>query len=94
LVGVIEGEQGAKGEAERNDRIVCVEHGNHSFTHVKHIDDLGAQFEKELEEFFVNYHRLSAKKYRILALKGPAQARRCVKACRKIARTHAKAKRS
>jgi inorganic pyrophosphatase len=79
LIGVIEGEQGEKGEAERNDRLVCVEHDNHSYAHVKHIDDLGARFEKELEAFFVNYHRLSEMKYRILALKGPAQARRCVK---------------
>jgi len=93
LVGVIEGEQGEKGEAERNDRLVCVEHENHSYAHVKHIDDLGARFEKELEAFFVNYHRLSEMKYRILALKGPAQARRCVKACRKTARTRAKPRR-
>jgi inorganic pyrophosphatase len=85
-VGVIEGEQGAKKKAKRNDRLVCVEKGNHSYAHVKHIDDMGPQFEKELEEFFVNYHRLHGKEYRILAMKGPAQALRCVKACRKAAR--------
>jgi inorganic pyrophosphatase len=83
IVGVIEGEQGDKKDAERNDRVVAVEEGNHSYAHVKRIDDLGKQFEKELEEFFVNYHRLSGKKYRILALKGPAAARRCVKQARK-----------
>jgi len=31
----------------------------------------------------VNYQRLSGKEYRILALKGPAAARRCVKQARK-----------
>lgn len=70
---------------ERNDRLVCVEHGNHSFSHVKRIDDLGPKFESELEEFFVNYHRLSGKKYRILAMKGPRGARHCIKAARKAA---------
>lgn len=85
-VGVIEGEQTGKKHTERNDRIVCVEHGNHAFTHVAHIDDLGKHFERELEAFFVNYHKLSGKAYRILALKGPAQARRRIKACQKAAR--------
>jgi len=86
IVGVIEGEQGDKKRAERNDRVVAVEDGNHSYAHVKRIDDLGKRFERELEEFFVNYHRLSGKQYRILALKGPAAARRCVKKARKLAR--------
>jgi inorganic pyrophosphatase len=89
-VGIIEGEQGDKKDAERNDRIVCVERGTHSYTHIRHIDDLGKPFEKELEDFFVNYHELVGKTYRILAVKGPAQARREVKACRKVARRRAK----
>jgi inorganic pyrophosphatase len=84
---VIEGEQGDRKEKkERNDRIVAVENDNHSYAHVKRIDDLGKKFERELEEFFVNYHRLSGKQYRILGLKGPAAAQRCVKEARKRAR--------
>jgi inorganic pyrophosphatase len=87
IVGVIEGEQGdKKDKKERNDRIVAVENDNHSYAHVKRIDDLGKKFERELEEFFVNYHRLSGKEYRILGLKGPAAAHRCVKQARKRAR--------
>jgi inorganic pyrophosphatase len=86
VVGVIEGEQGNKKKTERNDRVVAVEDGNHSYAHVKRIDDLGKPFERELEEFFVNYHRLSGKQYRILALKGPAAGRRCVRQARKRVR--------
>src|SRR4030081_3866632 len=86
VVGVIEGEQGDKKDTERNDRIVAVEDGNHSYAHVKRIDDLGKSFERDLEEFFVNYHRLSGKEYRILGLKGPASGRRCVMQARKRAR--------
>ena len=86
VVGVIEGEQGAKKKSERNDRIVAVESGNHSYAHVKRIDDLGKSFEREIEEFFVNYHRLIGKEYRILALKGPTAASRCVDKARRKAR--------
>jgi inorganic pyrophosphatase len=86
IVGVIEGEQDGKKERERNDRIVAVESGNHSFSHVKRIDDLGKPFEGGIEEFFVNYPHLVGKEYRILALKGPAAASRCVKQAMKAAR--------
>ncbi|MHB8475832.1 MAG: inorganic diphosphatase [Steroidobacteraceae bacterium] len=86
IIGVIEGEQGNKRKTERNDRVVAVENDNHSYAHVKRIDDLGKRFEREIEEFFVNYHRLSGEEYRILSLKGPAAARRCVKQARKRVR--------
>lgn len=83
-IGVIEGEQSDKNEqnkkkAERNDRILAIERDAHSWSDVKTIDDLGKQFARELEEFFVNYHELSGEHYRILGLKGPGQARKLVK---------------
>lgn len=78
-IGVIEGEQVEKNDKVRNDRIVAVEQGAHRWADIKTIDDLGKQFEEELEDFFVNYHQLSDKKYRVLALKGPNQARRLIK---------------
>jgi inorganic pyrophosphatase len=90
-IGIIEGEQVDKKETRRNDRVVCVERGTHSYTHIRHIDDLGKAFEKELENFFVNYHEFVGKNFRVLGIKGPAQARRQVTACRKSARHHAQA---
>jgi len=84
LIGIIEGEQG-KGkdkdkdkdkDKERNDRIAAVEKENHSFADIKHIDDMGKQFLRELEEFFVNYHELSGKQYRVIDVRGPKQARK------------------
>ena len=50
------------------------------------MDDLGKRFERELEEFFVNYHRLSGEQYRILDVKGPTAAQRCIKQARRRAR--------
>jgi inorganic pyrophosphatase len=79
LIGVIEGEQGNKKKKVRNDRIVGVEKDAHSWADIKTIDDLGKQFCRELEEFFVNYHKLSGEQYRVLGIKGPGQARRLVK---------------
>jgi inorganic pyrophosphatase len=80
VIGVIEGEQGHKKSKERNDRILAVEKDAHSWAEVKKVDDLGKQFLRELEEFFVNYHKLSGKQFRVLGVRGPAQARRLVKA--------------
>jgi inorganic pyrophosphatase len=78
-IGVIEGEEEKKGRKERNDRVIAIEQANHSYAHVKHIDDLGNTFLEELEEFFVNYHDQSGAKYRILDVRGPGEARRRIK---------------
>jgi inorganic pyrophosphatase len=78
LIGIIQGEQGTGKKKERNDRVVAVEEGNHAWAKIRHIDDLGKAFVKELEAFFVNYHQLKGKEYRILKVKGPAAARKCV----------------
>jgi len=79
-IGVIQGEEvGKKKKKTRNDRIIAVEKDAHSWADIKTIGDLGKQFVRELEEFFVDYHRLSGKQYRVLARKGRTQARRLVK---------------
>ncbi len=78
-IGVIEGEQGEKKNKERNDRIIAVEQDAHSWADIKAINDLGKEFCLELEEFFVNYHKLSGQNYRVLDIKGPDQARKLVK---------------
>lgn len=86
IIGIIEGEQGDKQETERNDRIVAIEKQNHSWADIRHIDDLGKQFREELEEFFVNYHKLSGKQYRILGVKGPSAARKAIEKGRSAVR--------
>src|SRR6267154_339789 len=75
LIGIIEGEQGDKKKMIRNDRIVAVEKQNHSWADIKVIGDLGKQFLRELEEFFVNYHELSGEKFQVIDVKGPKEAR-------------------
>jgi inorganic pyrophosphatase len=75
-----------KKKTVRNDRVVAIEIANHSYAHVKRLSDLGKEFEQELEEFFVNYHRLSGASYKVLALKGPSGGLKTVKMARKAAR--------
>ena len=82
LIGVIEGEQRdrkKKKKKERNDRIIAIQEDAHAWADIKTIDDLGERFCCELEKFFINYHELSGKEYRVLGRKGPAQAHQLVK---------------
>jgi inorganic pyrophosphatase len=76
LIGVIEGEQGDGKDKERNDRVVAVERDNHSFADIDDLDDLGKEFLRELEQFFVNYHSLGGEEFRVLGAKGPKQAKK------------------
>src|SRR5271154_6231370 len=80
-IGVIQGEQEDKKKKKRirNDRIVAVEQDAHSWADIKTIDDLGKEFCRELEEFFVNYHSLSGEQYKVVGIKGPGQALKLVK---------------
>ncbi|HUK35660.1 MAG TPA: inorganic diphosphatase [Vicinamibacterales bacterium] len=79
-IGVIEGEQTNDKKTIRNDRIVAVEGDAHTYTALRHLDDLGKPFLRELEEFFVNYHGLSKTKYRIVDARGPKEAHRRIQA--------------
>ncbi|MDP9064666.1 MAG: inorganic diphosphatase, partial [Pseudomonadota bacterium] len=78
VIGVIEGEQIDKKEKVRNDRIIAIEQQNHSFASVEKIGDMGKIFCKELEEFFVNYHRMIGKEFKVLKVRGPSSARRLI----------------
>lgn len=89
-IGIIEGEQGKKKKKQRNDRIVAIEQENHTYSRIRHIRDLGKKFVQELEEFFVNYHRHLGKKFHVLEVKGPAEARRRIEEGMKAA--HRKAR--
>jgi len=73
-IGVIQGEQVEAKKKTRNDRIIAIEKDAHSWADIKTVDELGNEFSKELEAFFVNYHKLTGKKYRVIGLKGPKAA--------------------
>lgn len=85
LIGVIEGEQIDGKKRIRNDRIVAVANANHRYANVKRLEDLPRHFVKELEDFFVNYHQLEGKRYKLLGCKGQQAALTLIKQARKTA---------
>ena len=71
LIGVIEGEQVEPGKPPtRNDRLVAVAETSHIYADFKRLKDMPKQEVKELEKFFVNYHKLEGKEYKLLGLRG------------------------
>jgi inorganic pyrophosphatase len=85
LIGVIEGEQIDGKKKIRNDRLVAVADANHLYANVKRLKDLPAKWIDELQVFFVNYHNLQGKKYRLLGCKGADAAMTLIKKAKKAA---------
>src|SRR6201996_607077 len=78
LVGVIEGEQLDGKKKIRNDRLIAVAEANHQYANVRKLKDLPDKWVKELQDFFVNYHSLEGKKYRLLGVKGAEAAMKLI----------------
>lgn len=85
LIGVIEGEQTEGKQKTRNDRLVAVAEGNHQYANVNKLEDLPKKWLKEVEQLFVNYHKLEGKEYRLLGAKDASDAMRLVQQARKAA---------
>jgi inorganic pyrophosphatase len=85
LIGVIEGEQIDGKKRIRNDRLVAIAEANHMYANIKKLEDLPRHFVKELEDFFVNYHQLEGKRYKLLGCRDAGQAFRLIKQARKAA---------
>ena len=85
LIGVIRGEQIDGKKRIRNDRLVAIAEANHMYANVKKLDDLPKHFVKELEDFFVNYHRLEGKQYKLLGCKEASEAMRLIKQAQRAA---------
>lgn len=82
LIGVIEGEQVDGKKRIRNDRLLAVAEVNHAYANVRKLNDLPAHWIRELEDFFVNYHQLEGKNYRLLGCKGAKTALKLLKKAR------------
>jgi inorganic pyrophosphatase len=85
LIGIIEGEQTDGKKTNRNDRLLAVAEMNHEYAYIKTLADLPKQFLHELEEFFVNYHRLEGKRYKLLGCKDTTAAKRMIQKARRAA---------
>jgi inorganic pyrophosphatase len=82
LIGVVEAEQREGKKRVRNDWLLTVAAATHLYAPVLHYKDLPPGFLSQLQEFFVNYHRLEGKDYKILGCKGPAGASQLIRKLR------------
>ena len=57
LVGVIKAEQEQDGKKNRNDRLIAVAMQSVLYSDTHTLDDLNPTVLKQIEDFFVNYHR-------------------------------------
>lgn len=85
LIGIIEGEQVDGKKRIRNDRLVAIAEANHMYANIRRLSDLPDRFINELESFFVNYHNLEGKQYKLLGCKSTAVALRLIGQARKAA---------
>lgn len=85
LIGIIEGEQVEGKKKFRNDRLVAIAEANHMYANIRKIKDLPALFIRELQDFFVNFHKLEGKTYKLLGVKDTAAALRLIEKARKAA---------
>lgn len=85
LIGVMEGEQLDGKKKVRNDRLIAVAELSHAYGDWKKLKDLPDQFIRELEAFFVNYHGLEGKKYKLLGCKEADTALDLIKKSQKAA---------
>jgi inorganic pyrophosphatase len=85
LIGVIEGEQIDGKKRIRNDRLVAIAEANHMYANIKKLKDLPSKFLRELQDFFVNYHRLEGREYKLLGCKGIDAAMTLIKEAQKAA---------
>jgi len=85
LIGIIQGEQVEGKKKTRNDRVLAVAEANHMYANIRRLKDLPGKWIRELEQFFVHYHQLEGKEYRLLGCKGNGAAMDLIKKAHKAA---------
>jgi inorganic pyrophosphatase len=74
LLGVMEAEQTEKGKTERNDRLLAVAAHSRDYSEAKSLSDLNRNMLKEIEQFLHHVQQRKGKQFRVLRMRGPAQA--------------------
>ena len=62
IIGVIEGLHGKKKNGERNDRLIAIEEANHSFAHVRHVNELWREIPPGAGGIFRQLSRVAGQK--------------------------------
>jgi inorganic pyrophosphatase len=82
VLGAIEAKQTQKNKSVRNDRIVVVPEKALDYSNISKLKDLGDDLIKELNHFFISYHKFDEVEYEPLKVVGPDKAFKLIeKAC-------------
>jgi inorganic pyrophosphatase len=76
LLGVIEAEQTEERKTIRNDRVIGALVTEKNAPRARKLDVLTKDMREEIEHFFVSYNEVEGRKFRVLAWRGAATARR------------------
>ncbi len=76
LIGVIEADQTEDGETKRNDRVLAVAKQSLCYAGIKTTGDLAPGFLDTITSFWTQYEGLRGVGFKILGVKGPAEAAR------------------
>jgi len=87
LIGVIEAEQTEDGQTVRNDRLVAVAEQTSEYRDLRSLRRVDDQIINEIEAFFVNYHAVQGRQFRVLRVRGPKRASRLLQQA--MAKEHA-----
>jgi inorganic pyrophosphatase len=76
LIGVMEAEKVQKDEKTRNDRLIAVASESNDHGDLRSFKKINPHLMREMEYFFVSYHRQRGNEFRILNCLGPGGARK------------------
>ena len=79
VIGGMLAEEKSDGKKIRNDRFFLVPEASKEFELHKSIDDLPADWLRELLDFFMLYNRFEKKEFKMLELARPAEAYKIIK---------------
>jgi inorganic pyrophosphatase len=80
VIGVLEAVDEKKGKKQANDRIIAVPLHSHLEKGLDNVHQLSTEQRMELEKFFIATDELESKKFKCKGWRGPAQAKKLVKA--------------
>jgi inorganic pyrophosphatase len=77
ILGIMKGEQTDEDKTRsRNDRILAVAIATRAYSEIETLQQVPSVLRYQLEEFFVNYHRLQGRKYKPIGWSGADEVRR------------------
>lgn len=78
IIGALLAEQTFNRKTIRNDRFFFVPTASFTFSHLKTMNDLPAEHNRQLKEFFIQYNKLEGKIFKPLQIISPAKAEKLI----------------